>query len=31
VNGEEISIIVPPVGMSGGAAAVFSPCGLYAR
>ena len=31
VNGEEMSIIVPPVGMSGGAAAVFSATGFYSR
>ncbi len=31
INGEEISMIVPPIGMSGGPAAVFAPCGLYAR
>ena len=31
VNGEELSIIVPPVGMSGGPAAVFSPAGIYSR
>lgn len=31
VDGTEISIIVPPVGISGGPAAVFAPAGLYAR
>lgn len=31
VNGERISIILPPVGMSGGAPAVFSPTGIYSR
>jgi hypothetical protein len=31
VNGEERSIILPPVGMSGGAPAVFSPTGIYFR
>ena len=31
VNGEEISLMLPEVGMSGGAPAVFSPCGVYAR
>ena len=31
VNGEEVSLILPPVGMSGGAPAVFAPCGSYAR
>jgi len=31
VNGEEISIFLPPVGMSGGPAAVVSSCGIYSR
>jgi hypothetical protein len=31
VNGKEVSIIVPPAGISGGPAAVWSPCGIYAR
>lgn len=31
VNGEELKVIVPPVGMSGGPAAVFSPAGIYSR
>lgn len=31
VNGEEFSVIVPPIGMSGGPAAVFSPAGTYSR
>ncbi len=31
INGEEMSVIVPPVGMSGGAAAVFSATGTYSR
>lgn len=31
VNGEELSVIVPPVGMSGGPAAVFSATGTYSR
>lgn len=31
VNGEEMSIIVPPAGMSGGPAAVFSAAGTYSR
>lgn len=31
VDGNEISIIVPPVGISGGPAAVFAPTGIYAR
>lgn len=31
VNGKEIAIMVPPVGISGGPAAVWSPMGLYAR
>jgi hypothetical protein len=29
VNGEEVSIIVPPTGMSGGPAAVYSATGFY--
>ncbi len=29
VNGEKVSVIVPPVGMSGGPAAVFSATGFY--
>ncbi|MFN8288866.1 MAG: hypothetical protein U0U70_01290 [Chitinophagaceae bacterium] len=31
VNGELINIIVPPVGISGGPAAVVAPNGVYAR
>ncbi|GIU83119.1 MAG: hypothetical protein D6687_02925 [Acidobacteria bacterium] len=31
VNGEELAVIVPPVGISGGPAAVFSPAGIYSR
>ena len=31
VDGKPISIIVPPVGISGGPAAVWTPCGVYAR
>jgi hypothetical protein len=31
VNGREVPIFVPPVGLSGGPAAVWSPTGLYAR
>lgn len=31
VNGAPVSIMVPPVGISGGPAAVFAPCGIYAR
>jgi hypothetical protein len=31
VNGEEMSIIIPPVGMSGGPAAVFAATGIYSR
>jgi hypothetical protein len=31
VNGEELKVIVPPVGMSGGPAAVYSPAGIYSR
>lgn len=31
VNGEELSMIIPLVGMSGGPAAVFSATGIYSR
>lgn len=31
VDGKPVSIIVPPVGISGGPAATWSPCGVYAR
>ncbi len=31
VNGEEVSLVLPSFGLSGGPAAVFSPTGLYAR
>ena len=31
VDGKEISILVPPIGISGGPAAVYAPVGLYAR
>ena len=31
VNGAELSVIVPPVGLSGGAAAVYSAAGFYSR
>jgi hypothetical protein len=31
VNSEELSVIVPEVGMSGGPGAVFSPAGIYSR
>jgi hypothetical protein len=31
VDGQSVNVIVPPVGISGGPAAVFSPCGIYAR
>ena len=31
VNGEEINIIIPPVGITGGPASVVSPNGVYAR
>lgn len=31
VNGENINIIVPPVGISGGPASVVAPNGIYAR
>ena len=31
VNGEEVKIIIPPVGITGGPASVVSPNGVYAR
>ncbi len=31
VDGKPVSIIVPPVGISGGPAAVWAPAGVYAR
>lgn len=31
VNGREVELIVPPVGITGGPAAVWAPAGLYAR
>ena len=31
VDGVEQTIIVPPTGITGGPAAVFAPCGIYAR
>ncbi|MEZ5344315.1 MAG: hypothetical protein R2681_02060 [Pyrinomonadaceae bacterium] len=31
VNGDKSSIIIPPVGMSGGPAAVYSATGMYSR
>jgi hypothetical protein len=31
VDGKEVSIILPPVGLSGGAAAVWAPAGIYCR
>jgi hypothetical protein len=31
VNGREVPIFIPPIGLSGGAAAVWAPTGLYAR
>jgi len=31
INGKEIPILIPPVGISGGPAAVVSPNGVYAR
>jgi len=31
VDGRALDVIVPPVGMSGGPAVAWSPCGLYAR
>jgi hypothetical protein len=31
VNGEEIPLVIPPVGITGGPCAVVAACGLYAR
>jgi hypothetical protein len=31
VDGHEVEIIIPPVGITGGPCAVSAPCGLYAR
>jgi hypothetical protein len=31
VDGRDVSVIVPPVGISGGPAAVLAACGIYAR
>lgn len=31
VNGKPVPVIIPPTGISGGPAAVASPCGIYAR
>ena len=31
VDGQEHSLLVPPIGMTGGPAAVVAPCGLYGR
>jgi hypothetical protein len=31
VNGKNVPIVVPPVGISGGPAAVVTACGIYAR
>lgn len=31
VNGEELKVVVPPMGLSGGPAAVYSPAGIYSR
>ena len=31
INDEAISIIIPPVGITGGPASVVSPNGVYAR
>ncbi len=31
VNGEEVEIFVPPIGISGGPGAVYAPTGFYAR
>lgn len=31
IDGRTVPLFVPPVGITGGPAAVFAPCGLYAR
>lgn len=31
VDGADVAVTIPPVGISGGPAAVTSPCGVYAR
>ncbi len=31
VNGGEVTIAIPPAGMTGGPCALVSPCGIYAR
>jgi len=31
VNGKDVPLSLPPVGLSGGPAAVFAPCGIYVR
>jgi hypothetical protein len=31
VNGQEIVMTIPPAGLSGGPAAFYAPCGMYAR
>lgn len=31
VNGQPVEVAIPPVGLSGGPAAVWSACGIYAR
>jgi hypothetical protein len=31
VDGKEVNIIIPPVGITGGPASVYSPNGVYAR
>ena len=31
VDGREVEIMIPPVGITGGPSAVSAPCGLYAR
>lgn len=31
INGEDVPLVLPPVTMSGSPAAVWAPCGLYAR
>jgi len=31
VNGQPVTVIIPPIGISGGPAAVWAPSGIYAR
>lgn len=31
VNGADIPLVIPPVGITGGPCAVFAACGIYSR